>query len=340
MSVLKPIGKLDPAPHERVYESTEGTMGICKHFANPVSKLRLTRLVYSLVTPEILKKDLGETPTVYIILLPAKDGKREQVYVGESKQAATRLAPHRNDDNYQSALSFYALTSPNRILTKNDVVRLESMMMDLFAAHKGFELLSIPPRLRVSGARDFPFLLEVFNEWQELLFAAGFPKLEPPNLKARLAEKYETGKRFLYSGEGLLGKAYAFNPGRTTDYPHLTATGVDVCEGMFVVLPGSRYYLRERYTVHGTNRRQQIENLNILAPDMRNGDYKIFTQPYVFASSRAAADTLSGTYVQNKQIWRPFKPGEESGEENEESDPARELKAFLRSTHPLGDTIH
>jgi hypothetical protein len=248
---------------------------------------------------DLVQRPESRRAAVYFLVEPDQGGGvGTQVYVGETDDAAKRLAAHNRPEE-KGGKDFWervcVVTSKDANLTKGHIKYLESRLITVAkeagrcALHNGTdpEYASLPEADR----SDMEYFLE---QIQILLPVLGFDFLRATPTLASVAASVTPG-----------GQTAALTPVFVGDVKKhgITATGREV-NGEFVVSKGSkaRFAWEGAHSAY-TNQFNELVKVGVLAP-LADGKLREFNRDYAFSSPSAAASVVAGRTANGRTHWR------------------------------------
>lgn len=254
--------------------------------------------------PELIQRPEAQRTAVYFLVGPDQGaGIGTQVYIGETDDAARRLAQHNKPED-KGGRDFWervcVVTSKDANLTKGHIKYLESRLITTAKASGRCELLNgTDPEyagLPEADRSDMEFFLE---QIQTLLPVLGYDFLrDRPKVQEPVAgSDPEAGSR----------KASPEFVGDVKRYG-ITARGQEI-DGEFVVFKGSKAR-REWEGVEGSYTKlfNDLVRTGVLRPTS-DGQHNEFTQDYAFASPSAAAAVVAGRAANGRIHWQVAQTG-------------------------------
>jgi len=264
----------------------ENGLGSIKVFSGPFHRPEALRAV-----------GLPATPAVYM-LVGERNGSLE-VYVGETGNARQRHADHLKDPAKRHFATFYAVTWPSLMQSKEFARYRQARYAALIAEASRARLVGAPPE-PVNLSEAMSAMTEAaIEEERHLLWDIGFNLLEPhrrpPSGEVRIP--HEKG-------------ASTVDPAAPTmQFAHcgLWAWGLQ-CDDRFIVLPGSEFRLvgKSNPGVENIVRRRQalLQERRLLAPIPGVKDRRRLTVAVGFWTASIAARVIAGSHV-HSAAWRP-----------------------------------
>lgn len=248
--------------------------------------------------PELIQRPEAQRTAVYFLVGPDQGiGVRTQVYIGETDDAARRLAQHNKPED-KGGKDFWervcVVTSKDANLTKGHIKYLESRLISLAKQADRSELLNgTDPEyagLPEADRSDMEFFLE---QIQTLLPVLGLDFLR---LRPRVTQVVEAAPTLITSSP----KSPIF-VGDVKKHG-ITARGQEI-DGEFVVFKGSTARRTwEGVEVSYTKIFNDLVVRGVLRPTA-DGQLNEFTQDYVFSSPSAAAAVVAGRPANGRTHW-------------------------------------
>lgn len=255
----------------------------------------------SRLTELVQRPEAQRTAVYFLVGLDQGAGIGTQVYIGETDDAARRLAQHNKPED-KGGKDFWervcVVTSKDANLTKGHIKFLESRLIDTAKQAGRCELLNgTDPGyagLPEADRSDMEFFLE---QIQTLLPVLGFD--------------------FLRRGPQVPADTTIGQPGAVVTPPpsaspvfngdlkrlDITARGQEI-NGEFVVFQGSQARASwEGVEVSYMRLYQELVKAGVLAP-VEGGRCNVFTRDYAFSSPSAAAAVVSGRSANGRVHWR------------------------------------
>lgn len=248
--------------------------------------------------PELIQRPEAQRTAVYFLVGPDQGaGIGTQVYIGETDDAARRLAQHNKPED-KGGRDFWervcVVTSKDANLTKGHIKYLESRLITAAKAAGRCELLNgTDPEyggLPEADRSDMEFFLE---QIQTLLPVLGYDFLRPRPTTALAAAKV--------SGSAVPPHASPTFV-REVKKHGVKARGQEI-DGEFVVFKGG--IARRNWEGNDTSYGKLFAHLiatGVLAPTPDN-QHTIFTEDYAFASPSAAAAIVAGRNSNGRTSW-------------------------------------
>lgn len=247
---------------------------------------------------ELIQRPEVRRTAVYFLMGPDQGtGIGTQVYIGETDDAARRLAQHNKPED-KGGKDFWervcVVTSKDANLTKGHIKYLESRLICLAKKADRCELLNgTDPEyggLPEADRSDMEFFLE---QIQTLLPVLGFDFLRPrPKITEAAVAEPEMPVSQLVSPV-FVGDVKKYG---------ITARGQEI-DGEFVVFKGSTARRTwEGAEVSYTKVFNDLVERGILRP-LPNGHLNEFTQDYAFSSPSAAAAVVAGRSANGRTHW-------------------------------------
>jgi hypothetical protein len=248
--------------------------------------------------PELIQRPEAQRTAVYFLVGPDPGtGAGTQVYIGETDDAARRLAAHNKPED-KGGKDFWErvcfVTSKDANLTKGHIKYLESRLITTAkAAGRSVLLNGTDPEyagLPEADRSDMEFFLE---QIQTLLPVLGFDFLRArPDVSSVSADV--AGSYAVHSESPVfIGDLRRFG---------ITAKGQEI-DGEFVVFKGSRAR-REWEGVDGSYTKlfHELVSTGVLRPTA-DEQYNEFSDNYAFASPSAAASVVAGRTANGRMHW-------------------------------------
>ena len=247
---------------------------------------------------ELIQRPEAQRTAVYFLVGPDQGiGVRTEVYIGETDDAARRLAQHNKPED-KGGKDFWervcVVTSKDANLTKGHIKYLESRLISLAKEADRSELLNgTDPEydgLPEADRSDMEFFLE---QIQTLLPVLGFDFLRLRPRITQVAENAFTPVASSPTSPVFVGDVKKHG---------ITARGQEI-DGEFVVFKGST----ARHTWEGaetsyTKLFNDLVTRGVLQPTA-DGRLNEFTQDYVFSSPSAAAAVVVGRAANGRSHW-------------------------------------
>ena len=247
---------------------------------------------------ELIQRPEAQRTAVYFLVGPDQGiGVRTQVYIGETDDAARRLAQHNKPED-KGGKDFWervcVVTSKDANLTKGHIKYLESRLISLVKQAGRSDLLNgTDPEYRglpEADRSDMEFFLELIHTLLPVL-GFDFLRLRPKVVEASAVERGLAA--FPAASPTFIGDVKKYG---------ITAKGQEI-DGEFVVFKGSTTRLTwEGVEVSYTKVFNDLVKRGVLRPTA-DGRLNEFTEDYAFSSPSAAAAVVAGRPANGRSHW-------------------------------------